>query len=433
VTVRRSSAYESLRLATAERIEELKLDPERSPEDVRQVITELVGAYQRTAHTGRSLPLRDPGEMEQRLWESVAGYGPLTGLLTDPFIEEIFIEGGRVTFIDGSGRLRALVAATNEEENRQVVDRLLAGTNRRLDASNAIEQARVLEGEGRLTAVVPPVADRLSVTLRKYTVSDETLGSLVERNSLTPEAAAFLWVLAQASMSVLISGATGAGKTTMLSAWLRAIPDDQCIRICEEVREIHVPLPPHSSAYEASPVTLEGQRRYGLRDLVKVCLAQRVDLLCVGEVRGAEAFELTRAVNAGCGFACTVHANSARDALYAIVNAALMAGENVPEPAVRKIFAQSLDFVVHLDRDLRRPRDGDQALRRQVREILAVAPSLSTDDFTTEPIFFRRALGETLVWTGSMPPEPVTEMIERALPSDVRLKDLLSGDWRPEP
>ena len=182
--------------------------------------------------------------MEQRLWESVAGYGPLTGLLTDPFIEEIFIEGGRVTFIDGSGRLRALVAATNEEENRQVVDRLLAGTNRRLDASNAIEQARVLDGDGRLTAVVPPVADRLSVTLRKYTVSDETLGSLVERNSLTPEAAAFLWVLAQASMSVLISGATGAGKTTMLSAWLRAIPDDQCIRICEEVREIHVPLRP---------------------------------------------------------------------------------------------------------------------------------------------------------------------------------------------
>ena len=111
----------------------------------------------------------------------------------------------------------------------------------------------------------------------------------------------------------------------------------------------------------------------------------------------------------------------------------LMAGENVPEPAVRKIFAQSLDFVVHLDRDLRRPRDGDQALRRQVREILAVAPSLSTDDFTTEPIFSRRTLGEPLVWTGSMPPEPVTEMIERALPSDVRLKDLLSGDWRPEP
>jgi pilus assembly protein CpaF len=165
---------------------------------------------------------------------------------------------------------------------------------------------------------------------------------------------------------------------------------------------------------------------------VKVSLAQRVDLLCVGEVRGAEAFELTRAVNAGCGFSCTVHANSARDALGAIVNAAIMAGENVTDGVVRRVFASSIDFVVHLDRDMRRPEDAEHGLRRQVREILAVTPSLSTEDFTTEPIFVRTNLGEPMRWTGSYPPEELVNRIDRSLPSGGSVKRILHGDWSPD-
>ena len=211
-----------------------------------------------------------------------------------------FGEGDRISYIGRSGRLEALLAPTTEAENRQLVDRMLAGTNRRLDASSAIQQARVLDGTARLTAVIPPVSDRLSVTLRKYTVADETLASLVDRDSLPAAAAAFVWSLAQVGGSVLFSGPTGAGKTTAMSAFLRAVPDDMCIRMCEEVRELHIPLSLHSSFYEASGVAMDGARRYSLRDLIKVCLSQRVDLLCVGEVRGEEAYELTRAVNAGC-------------------------------------------------------------------------------------------------------------------------------------
>ena len=301
-----------------------------------------------------------------------------------------------------------------------------------MDSANAIEQAHVLNGTARLTAVVPPVSARLSATVRKYTVAEETLGSMVRLDSLSPTAAAFLWAAAQANTSVLFSGATGAGKTTLMSAWLRAVPNDQCIRIVEEVRELHIPLPPHSSYYEASPVTLSGERRFTLRDLVKVCLAQRVDLLCVGEVRGAESFELTRAVNAGCGFACTVHANSARDALTAIVNAAIMAGENVTEPVVRRVFAGSIDLVVHLDRDMRLLDGAENGLRRQVREILAITPSLASGDFTTEPIFVREALGEPLQWTGAFPPEPLTDLIDRSLPAGGSVQAILHGDWSPE-
>ncbi len=428
----RSSAYEKLRGRAAERIEDRKLDVEAQPDRVRQTIAEVVEEYQATAHRGINEPLRDPGDMEQRVWQAVAGFGPLTELFEDPHIEEIFLEGPRISYIDDSGRLRSHVVATTEAELRQVVDRLLAGTNRRLDSSNAIEQAHVLGGTARLTAVVPPVSARLSATIRKYTVADETLGSMVALGSLSRIAAAFLWATAQANTSVLYSGATGAGKTTLMSAWLRAVPNDQCLRIVEEVRELHIPLPPHSSYYEASPVTLQGDRRFSLRDLVKVTLAQRVDLLCVGEVRGAEAFELTRAVNAGCGFACTVHSNSARDALAAIVNAAIMAGENVTESVVRRVFAGSIDFVVHLDRDMRRPDDADHGLRRQVTEILAVTPSLASDDFTTEPIFVRANLGEPMRWTGNYPPEGLVQRIDRSLPPGGSVKRILHGDWGPD-
>jgi Flp pilus assembly CpaF family ATPase len=161
-----------------------------------------------------------------------------------------------------------------------------------------------------------------------------------------------------------------------------------------------------------------------LRDLVKVVLAMRPDRIVVGEVRGPEAFELTRAVNAGCGFACTIHANSARDALNAMVNAALMAGENVTEPVVRKVFSSTLDLVIHLDRDA--ARDRETPLRRQVVEVLAVVPSLH-DDFSTEPIFSRRRLGSPLEWTGAMPPDQLTEQIERVLPPEVPIRNVMEG------
>jgi pilus assembly protein CpaF len=152
----------------------------------------------------------------------------------------------------------------------------------------------------------------------------------------------------------------------------------------------------------------------------------RPDRIVVGEVRGAEAFELTRAVNAGCGFLCTVHANGAPEALHALVNAALMAGENVREQVVRRVFSESLDLVVHLDRDdVPSDRDG---IRRQVMEITAVVPALS-DDFTCEPVFVREALGRPLEWTGAVP-ERLARRVERVLPPGTTLRSLLEGTGR---
>lgn len=154
-----------------------------------------------------------------------------------------------------------------------------------------------------------------------------------------------------------------------------------------------------------------------------MALAMRPDLIVVGEVRGSEAFELTRAVNAGCGMACTIHANSASDALDALVNAALMAGENIPERVVRKVFASSIDLVVHLDRDVDPVGGG---IRRRTVEIRALVPSLH-EDFSSEPLYQRERLGAPLEWTGAMPPEALVRRLERVLPAGTAMTQLMEG------
>ncbi|MDQ3974192.1 MAG: CpaF/VirB11 family protein, partial [Actinomycetota bacterium] len=233
----------------------------------------------------------------------------------------------------------------------------------------------------------------------------------------------FLWASMRAGCTLLVSGPPGAGKTSLLSALVAAVPSDHCVRCCEEIRELHVPLT-HGSFYEARPPGLDGSAEITLRDLVKFMLAMRPHHLIVGEVRGAEAFELTRAINAGCGFACTIHANSAPDALNALVNAAIMAGENVSEPVVRKVFSTAIDVVVHLDLDDANRANPAEGIRRQVTEIIAVVPSLH-DDFSTDPVFYRQSLGQPLQWTGMLPPNAA--VVERALPEGLTLRAILEG------
>ncbi len=415
-------AYHEIRRQALERIDVSGLDPQRDTTRLVELLRATVDDYQRQAHLGEARSLADPAATVRRLLQSVSHFGPLGDLLDREDVEEIFIEGDQVTYLEAGGLLRGLEVPSSETENRQVVERLMAATDRRLDASHPMTQARILDGSARLTAVIPPVADRLSATIRRYALRRETLNSLVELGSLTPSAAVFLSTAMRASASIIVSGPPGAGKTSFLSALVAAVPSDHCVRACEEVRELHVPLV-HGSYYEARPPSLDGGGEISLRDLVKVTLAMRPDLIVVGEVRGAEAFELTRAVNAACGLACTIHANSATDALDALVNAALMAGENIPERVVRKVFASSIDLVVHLDRDTD-PSGG--GIRRQTVEIRALVPSLH-DDFSTEPLFHRDRLGGPLEWTGSLPPSTLVRRLERTLPDDSSLTRLLEG------
>jgi len=414
-----ADAYEVIRRDVLDRIEQRRLRSDADLETVRGEVRRAVDEYQRSSHRGDSVPLKDPDVMTERIVRSITDFGPLTDLLARTDVEEIFIEGARVTFLDASGHLRGLTTPTTEEENRQIIDRLLAATDRQLNTKQPIVQARVLQGSARLTAAIPPIGDRLSATLRRYTVRNVTLDYLVARGLLTEEAAAFLRVAMQFRSRIAISGEPGAGKTTLLAALLAAAPTGHCVRCCEEIRELAIPVT-HGSYYEVRPPGFDGTGEISMRDLVKFVLAMRPDRIVVGEVRGAEAFELSRAVNAGCGFLCTVHANNGAEALNALVNAALMAGENVTETIVRKVFSQSLDLVIHLDRD--DVPTSERGVRRRIMEIAAVVPSL-TDDFTIEPVFVRDALGRPLRWTGVIPTR-FAERADRALGEGASVRDL---------
>ena len=219
----RSDAYDVIRHDAIAGIERRRLQPDRQLAEVQAEIERAVDDYQRQARLGDEVPLGDAETMVHRVLRSITDLGPLTDLLARSDVEEIFIEGARVTYLDSSGRLRGLAEPTAEDENRQILDRLLAVTDRQLNAKHPMVQARVLDGSARLTAAIPPVADCLSATVRRYTVRDVTLDELVARDALTPSAAAFLWALVQQRSRIVISGEPGAGKTTLAAAVLGVV------------------------------------------------------------------------------------------------------------------------------------------------------------------------------------------------------------------
>lgn len=264
-------AYEEIRRRALERIDGAGIDPDADLDALLQLVSGTVDEYQRLAHLGEGRSLVDPAATVDRLMRSVGSLGHLTDLLDRNDIEEIFIEGDRVTYLDTTGRLRALDVPTSETENRQVVERLVAETDRRLDTSSPVAQARILGGSARLTAIIPPVSDHLSATIRRYALRRQSLDSLVELESLTPAAASFLRVAMAVSASSIVSGPPGAGKTSFLSALIAAVPASHCVRSAEEVRELHVPLL-HGAYYEARPPSLDGSGEVTLRDLVKMTL-----------------------------------------------------------------------------------------------------------------------------------------------------------------
>lgn len=279
-----------------------------------------------------------------------------------------------------------------------------------------------MNGQARLTASISPISDQLSATIRKYVVKNISLPELAQRGSISIAAAGFLWALMQTRSRVIVSGEPGAGKTTLLSAMLLAVPAHHCVRCCEEIREIAVDFT-HGGYYEVRPSGVDGTGEISLRDLVKFTLAMRPDRIVCGEVRGSEAFELSRAVNAGCGFACTVHSNNAIDGLEALVNASLMAGENVSESIMRNIFASAIDIVVHVDREEQATQEN--GLSRGVMEIVAVEPTMS-DSFTTTTVFSRASLSDPLLKVGSLPPA-LAKKLNKVLLADCSIEKILNG------
>jgi len=389
------AAYDELRSGLSDRIKELDLDPDTDVPLILELVDSEIGSFQARANLGLHdrPPLADAATMFTRLTSSLLGLGVLGTLLDDDDVEEIFVDGDDVYYLDGEGRLQSVTEVTSEHELLVVIDRLLRDTGRELNDRTPMVQARILDGTARLGVVARPIASRLSATLRKYRIQHETLDQLVSLDTLTPSCADLIRAAMRSGLGVLVCGRPGSGKTTLMNACLRAVPAVHRVLVCEEVRELSVSLT-NGSYYQSRPkVADDGASEVSLRDLVKMCLGMRPDLLVIGEVRGAEAFELLRAGNAGCGVMATVHSNSAREALIALADTAIMAGQNVPADTVRSTLSQIFHLVVHLDREDATDDEAGSTMR-QVMEVALVAGT--GGDATVTPLLVRDVIGGEL-------------------------------------
>ncbi|MGB9359117.1 MAG: ATPase, T2SS/T4P/T4SS family [Acidimicrobiia bacterium] len=321
--------------------------------------------------------------------------GFLGELLADPTVEEIIVIGGHRTFVVRNGIKELVPVIADTATLRRFADQLLAGTGRRLDLSSPIVSAQLADGS-RVHITGPPVThtDRLNIQIRKFVVSATGLDELVERDTLTPASASLLRQAMRQDLSVLVAGAPGAGKTTLVNCLLREVPPDRRVVTCEEVFEIDADLP-DMTQMQTREAGLDGGAEITLRDLVREALRQRPDRIVVGEVRGPEALDMLMALNAGCSGVATLHANSARDALEKLVSYSVLAGQNVAIPFVRRTVGAVVDLVVFLRRSGR---------TRLVEEIAYVPGQLSGEVFTLQPLFEMAATG--LHWTGSTPDDP---------------------------
>ncbi|MFE6228945.1 CpaF family protein [Cellulosimicrobium sp. NPDC057862] len=369
------------------------VDPVRDRAAVDELVREAVADYETRSALGAVVPLADPTAAGRAVVDSVAGLGPLQPYLDDPEIEEIWINAPSQVFVARGGRSELTTTILTAEQVRDLVEQMLRSSGRRLDLSSPFVDASLPGGE-RLHVVIPDVTRTAwAVNIRKHVVRASHLDDLVRLGSLTPQAAAFLDASVRAGLNILVAGATQAGKTTMLNALAGSVPPTQRVVTCEEVFELRFAVRDVVSMQCRQP-SLEGTGEIPLRRLVKEALRMRPDRIVIGEVREAESFDLLVALNAGVPGMCTVHANSAREAITKMCTLPLLAGENVSDRFVVPTVASAIDLVVHLGVDV----DG----RRVVREVLGVTGRVEQGVVEAAEIFVRT--GDRLVRADGFPP-----------------------------
>jgi len=298
------------------------------------------------------LPTSVRAQLARRIRADVAGLGPLEDLMADPSVTEIMVNGPGRCWVERAGRLEPVPVTLDAEGILRVVERVVAPLGLRLDRASPLVDARLPDGS-RLHAVGPPLAlDGPYVTIRRF--RDDPVPA--EAFGVTGTAAAYLRRSVEGGHNVLVSGGTSAGKTTLLGALSAWVPAGERVVTIEETAELAL-RPEHVVRLEARPANSEGAGAVTVRDLVRTALRMRPDRLVIGEVRGAEAFDLLLALNTGhAGSLCTVHANSGADALGRIETLATLAGAGMPVAALRAQMQAAIDVVVHTARAGRQRR-----------------------------------------------------------------------------
>jgi pilus assembly protein CpaF len=376
------------------------VDPQRDATVVRRIAEGVVRDHDERSLTGAVVPVADPESVVGELVARVSGFGPLQPFLDDPAVEEIWINDPSRVFIARNGRHELTNLMLTSAQVHELVERMLKSSGRRIDISRPFVDAMLPEGH-RLHVVLAGISRGFSaVNIRKFILRATRLEGLVELGSMPPPAAAFLEASVRAGLNILVAGGTQAGKTTMLNCLAAAIPGGERVVSAEEVFELRFPHPDWV-ALQTRQSGLEGTGEITLRDLVKESLRMRPSRVIVGEVRAEECMDLLLALNAGLPGMCTIHANSAREALLKMCTLPLLAGENISARFVVPTVASSVDLVVHLGID--------QYGVRRVNEVVGVPGRVENDVIEVEPIF-ERTTGE-LRRTGGMPPR--VELFER--------------------
>jgi pilus assembly protein CpaF len=346
-----------------------------------------------------ALSNQEKARVIQQIGDSVMGLGPLEPFIRDPEVTEILVNNHETIYVERGGKLYWTGARfVDDDQLRRSIEKIVARVGRRIDEASPYVDARLPDGS-RVNAVIPPVSiDGPALTIRKFATDPYEVDDLVSFGTLSPSVATFLETCVRGRCNVLVSGGTGAGKTTTLNVLSSFIPEDERIITIEDAAELRL-LQPHVVRMEFRPANIEGKGEVTIRDLVRNALRMRPDRIVVGEVRGAEAVDMLQAMNTGHdGSISTIHANSPRDVLSRLETMCLMSGIELTIRAVREQISSAVDLLIHQVR----LKDGT----RRVTHITEVV-GMEGDVITLQDIFlfdFRAGIDENGRFRGSLLP-----------------------------
>jgi pilus assembly protein CpaF len=342
-------------------------------QQIRQLVEELLAAEE------TPLSRWERNQIDVEIQHETFGLGPIEPLMRDPTVSDILVNGPRSVFVERRGKLEETnVVFRDDAHLLQIIDRIVSKVGRRIDESSPMVDARLPDGS-RVNAIIPPLAlDGPMLSIRRFAVDPYRMEDLLAFGTLTPALAEILRAAVRARLNILISGGTGGGKTTLLNVLSNAIPDSERIITIEDSAELQLQQR-HVVRLETRRPNIEGEGAVTQRDLVYNALRMRPDRIIVGEVRGAEVLDMLQAMNTGHdGSLCTVHANSARDALSRLETMVMISGVAIPVTALREYISSALDMVIHVAR----LSDGSRKVVR-VSEVVGMEESV----ITTQDIF----------------------------------------------
>jgi pilus assembly protein CpaF len=321
------------------------LEPQLASQKVTSAISDILN------EEGRLLTDEDRTRLVEEIKNEMLGLGPLEPLLWDDTVTDILVNGHDQVYVEKGGKLfQTEIKFQDDAHLMLIIDRIVSQVGRRVDEASPMVDARLPDGS-RINAIIPPLAlDGPSLSIRRFGRKRFNIDDLVDKGTLVPEIVEFLEIIVKARLNILISGGTGSGKTTMLNCMSAFVPADERIVTIEDSAELSLQQP-HIVRLETRPSNVEGKGEVTARDLVKNSLRMRPDRIIVGEVRGAEVFDMLQAMSTGHdGSLGTIHANTPRDAMGRVEMMMLLSGISIPQKAMRQQIASALNIIVQVAR-----------------------------------------------------------------------------------